>query len=335
MTSSRMRAVTYHRYGGPEVLSVGEVERPRPGADELLIRVEAAEATKTDCEMRSFRHTVKWFKWPLRVAVGLVRPRRPVLGMYFAGTVEAVGDRVRDVAPGDDVYGSTGMRRGAYGQYVVVGAKAAIAAKPSTMSFAEAAAVPLGALNARHFLRAADVGPGERVLVNGAGGAIGAFGVQIAATMGGVVTGVDAAHKEAFVRSMGAAEFVDYRTRTAVDLDDRFDVIFDMVPSSPVSAMLDLLAPRGRYAHGNPRLTTLLRAPIVNRRGDRRMIVRFAPETRADLRELATWIDAGDVRPIVDRVLPMDDAAEAHRLVDTEERVGAIVLAIGDRADER
>ena len=195
--------------------------------------------------------------------------------------------------------------------------------------------MPLGAFNARHFLRAAGVRPGERVLVNGAGGVIGAFGVQIAAMMGGLVTGVDAAHKEGFVRSMGAQDFVDYRTRSVTDLDARFDVIFDMVPSSSVPAMMDLLTPHGRYAHGNPRLTTLLRAPIVNRRDDRRMIVRFAPETRADLRDLAASIDAGDLGPIVDRVLPMDAAPEAHRLVDSEERLGAIVLAIGDRAHER
>ncbi|NNE12142.1 MAG: NAD(P)-dependent alcohol dehydrogenase [Ilumatobacter sp.] len=330
-----MRAVTYERYGGPDVLSVDEVERPVPGPKQLLIEVEAVEATKTDCELRSFRHDVKWFKVPLRLAVGVFRPRSKVLGMYFAGTIAAVGADVDDFAVGDAVYGSSGLRGGAYGEYVAVPAKAVLSAKPATLTFAEAAAVPLGALNALHFMRLADVRPGERVLVNGAGGVIGAFGVQIATAMGGAVTGVDAAHKQQFVRSQGAVDFVDYRTTNVIDLDERFDVIFDMIPSASVSAMLDLLTPHGRYAHGNPRLTTLLRSPLVNRRSDRQMIVRFAAESRAGLRELADRFDTGELRPIVDRILPMEDAAEAHRLVETEQRIGAVVLAIGDRAHER
>ena len=263
------------------------------------------------------------------------RPRRPILGIYLAGTVDSVGADVDGFAPGDAVYGSVGLRRGAYGEYAVAPATAPLAPKPSTMTFAEAAAVPLGALNALHFMREVDVRPGERVLVVGAGGVIGAYAVQIARMLGAEVTGVDAAHKETFVRSMGAARFVDYRRRDVTELDDRFDVVFDMVPRHRLGPMLDLLEPGGRYAHGNPRLSTLMRARYTSRRTGTSVIVKMAPETRAALRELAEMIDDGRIAPIVDRVLPMDEVREAHRLVESEERVGAIVLAIGPRANER
>ena len=246
--------------------------------------------------------------------------------------VEAVGSNVTDFEPGDEIYGTTGLRRGAYGQFVALPGKAVIAPKPATMTFAEAAALPLGGVNGLDFMRRAKVGPGDRVLITGAGGVIGAYGVQVATTLGAEVTGVDAAHKEAFVRSQGAEHFIDYRQQDVTALDQQFDVIFDMVPSNDVSSMLDLLVDGGRYAHGNPRLMTMLRARR-SRSDGKRMITSPADETRDILRELAAMADAGEIKPIVDQVLPMDEAAEAHRLVDTEERIGAIVLAIGDHAD--
>ncbi len=334
MAGETMRAIIYRTYGGPEVLSVAELARPKPADGQLLIRVQAAEASKSDTEMRSFTYGVKWFWLPMRLALGVRRPRRGLLGIYFAGVVEAVGPDVRGFEAGDEVYGSAGLRLGAYAEYLVLPAKAVIAAKPSSMTFAEAAAVPLGALNALHFLRRAEVKPGDQVLINGAGGVIGAYGVQVAQMMGGEVTGVDAAHKESFVRSMGASAFLDYQTTDLTTLDSRYDVIFDMVPSTSVSQMLDLLKPGGRYANGNPRLKTLLRAPL-SRFTDKRIHVAFADESRAGLEELAAMIDAGELSSIVGQVLSMEQAPEAHRLVDTEQRVGAIVLAIGPDATEQ
>ena len=327
-----MRAVIYRAYGGPDVLSVAELTRPRPADDQILIRVEAAEVSKTDTEMRSFRYDVKWFWLPLRLVLGVRRPRRSVLGSYFSGVVEAVGPEVSGCAVGDEVYGATGLRLGAYGEFVVLPASAVIAAKPTSMTFAEAAAVPLGAINALHFLRRAEVEPGDSVLIIGAGGVIGAYGVQVARMMDGEVTGVDAAHKESFVRSMGATDFVDYQTTDVTSLHNRYDVIFDMVPSTPVSQILALLKPGGRYSHGNPRLTTMMRARLSRFTGERIQTAN-AHENRAVLDELAAMIDAGELSSIVDRVLPMEQASEAHRLVETEQRVGAIVLAIGPDAN--
>lgn len=334
-----MQAVLYERYGGPEVLKPGFIDRPEPKPDELLVRVQAVEATKTDCEMRSFDQAVKWFWVPLRLLLGIFRPRSPVLGMYFAGEVVTIGADVDRFTIGDAIYGSTGLGRGAYAEYVTVSAKAPVALKPTTMTFAQAAAVPLGAVNAVHFMELADIEPGDRVLVNGAGGVIGAYAVQVARSMGADVTGVDAGHKEAFVRSMGASEFIDYQTSdvaaAAERSDAKFDVVFDMVPSTSVRRMLKLLGPGGRYVNGNPRLATMLRAPFVTRFTDKTMLIRFAAETGDFLARIASMIDAGRLGPIVDRVLPLAEAAQGHRLVDSEQRIGAIVLAVGERANER
>ncbi|MFG1926874.1 NAD(P)-dependent alcohol dehydrogenase [Cryptosporangium sp. NPDC048952] len=318
-----MKAVTYTRYGGPDVLQLADVSTPAPGDREVLIRVRAAEATKSDCELRSFRSSVKWTWLPLRVALGVLRPRRRILGMYFAGEVVSVGGRVTSFAPGDEVYGCTGLRLGAYGEYLVLPERAAIGPKPRTMNFTEAAAVPLGGLNALHFLRRAGIEPGEQVLINGAGGSIGAHAVQIARSMGGQVTAVDHRIKEDLVRRLGAGDFVDYTTDDVTALGRSFDVIFDMVAGSSYRGLIGMLRPGGRYLHGNPRLSVLLRSVL-----HKTVTVAFASETRQDLAALTRMIDAGEIQSIVDRVYPMAEAADAHRRVETEQRLGAVVIAI-------
>ncbi|HEX6379644.1 MAG TPA: NAD(P)-dependent alcohol dehydrogenase [Acidimicrobiia bacterium] len=325
-----MKAVTYTRYGGPEVLRLADVPTPVPGDQDVLIRVRAAEATKGDCELRSFRYSVKWFWLPLRVAVGISRPRRRILGMYFAGEVVSVGGRVTRFAPGDQVYGSAGLRQGAYGEYVALPDRATIGPKPRNMTFTEAAAVPLGGLNALHFMRRAAIKPGEQVLINGAGGSIGAHAVQIAHSMGAQVTAVDHGIKEDLVRALGAGDFLDYTTGDVTATGRRFDVIFDMVPGSPYRRLVGMLNPGGRYLNGNPRLSVLARSVLTTRLTDKTVTVALAPETTEALATLTEMIEAGKIQSIVDRVYPMTEAADAHRRVETEQRLGAIVLTIGE-----
>ena len=191
-----MKAITYANYGSPEVLQTREQEKPVPKADEVLIRVQAAEATKADVEMRRFKFAVKWFWLPLRIVFGLRKPKRQILGGYFSGEVESFGTDVTQFSTGDQVFGSAALRLGAYGEYVALPASYAIVAKPTNMSFAEAAAVPLGGFNALHFMRLAEIRPGNQVLINGAGGSIGLHCVQIAKSMGAEVTVVDSTIKE-------------------------------------------------------------------------------------------------------------------------------------------
>jgi NADPH:quinone reductase-like Zn-dependent oxidoreductase len=323
-----VRAIVYDRYGPPDVLHVREVATPAPGDDELLIRVHAAEATKADCELRSFRLPVRWTWLPLRIGWGLLRPRKRILGGYFAGEVAAVGRGVSRFKPGDEVFGTAQLRFGAYGEYVCLPASYTIVPKPRNLSFEEAAAVPLGGLNALHFLRKADIREGEKVLVNGAGGSIGTFGVQIARAMGAEVTAVDAAHKEAMLRRIGARHFVDYAREDFAEGGRSYDVILSTVARASYSRCIGALRPKGRYLLANPRVSDMLRSVFTSRTTDKTAVFAFAGEREEELLVLKEMIEAGTIRPVVDRVYPMEQAAEAHRRVETEQRSGLVVISL-------
>lgn len=329
-----MEAIVYSNYGAPEVLQIAEVPNPVPKDGEVLIRVRAAEATKSDCEMRSFKYSVKWFWLPLRLALGVRKPRRRILGGYFSGEIVSTGKDVTRFSAGDQVFGSASLRLGGYGEYVALPASATVVPKPSNMSFVEAAAVPLGGLNALHFMRLARIQPGETVLINGAGGSIGAYAVQIAKSMGAEVTAVDTTIKEDGIRRFGADHFIDYTKESFADVERTYDVIFDMVPGSSYSACMKALKPSGRYFTGNPRLVTMLRSVFTTRFTDRTARFAFARETQEELSALKALIEDGSIGSIVDSVYPMTQAAEAHRRVEAELRVGAIVIAIGDASDD-
>lgn len=325
-----MKAITYLDYGPPGVLHLSDVEKPVPKDDEILIRVRAAEATKADVEMRSFRFAVKWFWLPLRLALGVRRPRRQILGGYFSGEIDSVGRNVCEFSKGDQVFGATGLRFGAYGEFVALPASSTVVSKPRNMSFAEAAAVPLGGLNALHFMRLAAIKAGDKVLINGAGGSIGAHAVQIAKSIGAKVTAVDSGIKEDLLRQLGADEFIDYMKADFTAMGRTYDVIFDMVAGSSYSACIKTLNPSGRYLTGNPRLSVMLRSVITTRFSDKTARFRFAEETREELHALREMIEDGTIRPIVDKVYSMQQAADAHSRVETEQRLGAVVLAIGE-----
>lgn len=324
-----MKAITYAKYGPPEVLHVQELEKPVPRDDEVLIRVRAAEATKADCELRSFKFAVKWFWLPLRIALGITKPKRAVLGGYFSGEVDSLGKNVTRLSIGEQVFGAAQLRMGAYAEFICLPASYSIVTKPDNMSFTDAAAVPLGGLNALHFLRRADVRPGDEVLINGAGGSIGAHAVQIAKAMGADVTAVDKTIKEDFVRGLGADGFIDYTKQDFTSMGRTYDVIFDMVPGSSYGACIKLLNAGGRYLSGNPRLSVLLRAPLTTLFSKKKAIVAFARESREELLALKEMIERGQIQTIVDEIYSMERAADAHRRVDTEQRLGAIVIAIG------
>ncbi|MFT7219588.1 MAG: NADPH:quinone reductase-like Zn-dependent oxidoreductase [Candidatus Azotimanducaceae bacterium] len=329
-----MKAITFARYGSPDVLQLDELEKPVPKNDEILICVQAAEATKGDVEMRSFKFAVKWFWIPLRIVFGLRKPKRPILGGYFSGYVKSFGKDVTQFSVGDQIYGAAALRLGAYAQYVALPASYAIAAKPANMSFAQAAAVPLGGLNALHFMRNAGILPGEKILINGAGGSIGAHGLQIAKSMGAEVTVVDSAIKEEMLRRLGADHFVDYMKEDFAKIGRSYDVIFDMVASSSYSDCIKILNSGGRYLSCNPRLSVMIRSVLTTRFTDKTARFAFADETKADLLILKEMIEEGKITSIVDRIYPMEQAVDAHIRVETEQRIGAVVIAIGDQFDE-
>jgi NADPH:quinone reductase-like Zn-dependent oxidoreductase len=324
-----MKGVVYTKYGSPDVLELKEVEKPIPKDDEVLIKVHAAEATKTDCELRSFNFPVKWFWLPLRIAMGLIKPKKQILGGYFAGEVESVGKDVSKFKKGDQVFGTTRLRMGAYGEYVCLPASYTLVPKPFNVSFEEAAAVPLGGLNALHFLRKANIRKGEKVLVNGAGGSIGTFGVQIAKAMGAEVTAVDSTIKEEMLRRIGADHFFDYTKEDFTKSRKTYDVIFDMVAKSSYSECLKALNPKGRYLMANPRMSDMLRSVLTSKFTDKTAIFVFAGEKEEELLALKEMIEEGKIKSIVDKIYPFEQVAEAHRRVETEQRLGPVVISVG------
>ncbi len=326
-----MKAVVYTKYGSPEVLQLKEIEKPVPKSDEILIRIHAAEATKADCELRSFNFQVKWFWLPLRIAMGPIKPKKSVLGGYFSGEVESSGIEITKFKAGDQVFGSAGFRLGAYAEYVCLPGSYTIVPKPKNMTFEEAAAVPLGGLNALHFIRKANIKSGERVLINGAGGSIGTFAVQIAKGMGAEVTAVDSTIKEQMLRRIGADHFFDYTQDDFTRSDQTYDVIFDMVPRSSYSNCIRVLNPQGRYLMGNPRVSDMLRAVLTSLFTDKTAIFAFAEEKEEELLALKEMIEENKVISVVDKIYPMEQVAEAHRRVEAEQRLGIVVISLGMR----
>jgi NADPH:quinone reductase-like Zn-dependent oxidoreductase len=323
-----MKAIVYTKYGSPDVLQVKEVDKPTPKDDEVLIKVHAAEVTKADCEMRSFNFQVKWFWLPLRLALGLIKPKKHILGGYFAGEVESVGKDVSKFKKRDQVFGTTKLRLGAYGEYVCLPASYTLVPKPYNVSFEEAAAVPLGGLNALHFLRKANIQNGEKVLVNGAGGSIGTFGVQIAKAMGAEVTAVDSAIKEEMLRRIGADHFIDYTKEDFTKCGQTYDVIFSMVAKSSYSECIKALKPKGRYLMANPRISDMLRSVLTSQFTDKTAIFVFAGEKEEELFALKEMIEKGKIKSIVDKIYSFEQAAEAHRRVETEKRLGTVVISV-------
>ncbi len=323
-----MKAIVYTKYGSPDVLQIKEVEKPTPKEDEVLIKVHAAEVTKADCEMRSFNFPVKWFWLPMRVAFGLTKPKKQVLGGYFAGEVESVGKDVSKFKTGDQVFGSTQLRLGAYGEYVCLPDSYTLVSKPFNVSFEEAAAVPLGGLNALHFMRKANIQNGEKVLINGAGGSIGTFGVQIAKSMGAEVTAVDSAIKEEMLRRIGADHFIDYTKEDFTKSSKTYDVIFSMVANTSYSKCVKALNPKGRYLMANPRISDMLRSILTSMFTDKTAIFVFAGEKEEELLALKEMIEEGKIKSIVDKIYSFEQVAEAHRRVETEQRLGTIVISV-------
>lgn len=318
-----MRAATFSRFGGPEVVTVHEVPTPAPAAGELLVRVAAASVGSSDAAGRSGEPRFA------RLMFGLRGPREKVLGSDFAGTVEAVGEGVTEFAVGDRVFGATGARMGGHAEFVVVAAAGAVASLPAEVSAPQAVALADGAMTALPFLR--DTGrirPGMRVLVNGASGAVGAAGVQLAKHAGAHVTAVTSTPNRELVAGLGADRVIDYTTTDFTTLPDRFDIVFDAVGLSSFARVRRILAPEGRYLTTVPGVV-LLQALLTRRARISFTGLRSDESKRPDLAELALLTASGVLQPLIDSVYPLDAIGEAYARVDSGRKRGTVVLAFG------
>jgi len=261
-----------------------------------------------------------------------VRPRVRILGQEFAGEVESLGDEATSFAPGDRVYGTTGIGLGAYAEYVRVGGRRAgsvVAPMPAAMSYAEAAAVPYGASEALRFLRKAGIGAEQRILIIGAGGSFGTYAVQLAKQAGAEVVAVDSTGKLEMLREIGADQVIDYTERDFTDDAGTFDIVFDVVCRAPFGRVVRLLRPRGRYVLANPRTSHFIRGLWTSLTGDKKVIFSSGTGTGEHLRAVTDLIEAGELRPVIDRQYPFEQMAEAHRYAETEQKKGNIVIVVG------
>ncbi len=322
-----MRAAVYHEYGSPEVIQIEDIEKPTPKDHQVLVRIRASTVGTWDCEARSFSFPL-WFWLPLRMAMGIRKPRWPVLGQELAGEIESIGKDVTRFKPGDRVFASVGLGFGAHAEYACLSSKRTVAHMPQNMSYAEATSIPTGGDNALHFLRLAEVQPDERVLVNGAGGNIGVLAVQLAKHYGADVTAVDSAEKLDVLRDLGADHVIDYVASDFTRAGKTYDVIFDLVPRSSYSGAIAVLNPKGRYIVANPLFASLLRARWTNRMSDKKVLTQFAGSKPEDLVILKNLAEAGEIRAAIDRQFPLEKAAEAHAYVDGGHRKGAVVLTM-------
>jgi NADPH:quinone reductase-like Zn-dependent oxidoreductase len=313
-----MRAAVVHEYGAPGVVRVVDIDTPTPGAKDVLVRIRATAVTAADSRIRGARFP-RGFAPFARLAFGLRRPRRTVLGNAFSGVVEALGPKVTGIAVGDEVAGTTGLRMGTHAEYAVVPASRVVA-KPAGVSHDDAAGVLFGGSTALFFLRdKATVGPGTRVLVNGASGAIGTSAVQLAKHAGATVTGVTSGANADLVRSLGADHVIDHTTTDLASVTERYDVVLDTVGTLSPASGRRLLADGGVLLLAAADLGEFLRA-----RGDVR--VGTAPERVETARELLDLVASGALRVVLDRVVPLDDVVAAHERTDSGRKVGNIVL---------
>jgi NADPH:quinone reductase-like Zn-dependent oxidoreductase len=326
-----MKAIVWTKYGPPEGLELREVEKPTPKTDEVLVKVHATTVTAGDCEARRLEFPLG-LGFAIRLYAGLIRPVRvTILGQELAGEIEAVGKDVRLFKEGDQVFASTGFGFGAYAEYKCLPERpdmGVLALKPVNMTYEEAAAVPVGGLEALHFLRQGDLQSGRKVLINGAGGSIGTIGVQLAKYYGAEVTAVDSSAKLDMLRSIGADHVIDYTQEDFTKRGETYDVIFDVVGKAPFSGSMRSLSENGVYLLGNPRLSLIVRGRWTSMTSSKRVISGAASHKTADLLFLKELIESGKLRTVIDRRYPLEQMAEAHRYVEGGGKKGNVVITV-------
>ncbi len=323
-----MKAIVCTRYGSPDTLELREVDQPVPQPDEVLIRVRVATISPADIAARTGQ------PWFARLAFGLTKPKKTVLGSEFSGVIEAVGANVDNFAPGDEVFGASGDDFGCHAEFVCMSKDEAIVRKPSSLSHEDAAALGDGALTALPFLR--DLGKlhsGQDVLINGASGAVGSAAVQLAKHYGAMVTGVCSTANVEFVTSLGADHVIDYRKEDFTALSRRYDIVFDTVGKSSFSQSRRVLKPGGIYLRTIPTFAVLLQMLTTKRFGQKKAAIGFMglrpPHKKiADLRLLAELFDQGTVKPFIGKRFPMTEYVRAHELVESGHKQGNVVLTM-------
>lgn len=322
-----MRAAVYRSFGGPDVVRVEQLPKPVPGRNEVLIRVHAATVSVGDYRMRT-RDLPKGLEFFGPLTIGIFAPRKKILGMDFAGVIEAVGEAVTRFKPGDAVVGLTGMTFGGHAEYITLSESAAMVEKPEGWSFADAVALVFGGHTVAECIRQCPIKPGDEVLVNGASGAVGTSAVQVAKHFGAVVTAVTSAGNAELVRGLGADHVIDYKAEDFARNGKHYDVIFECVGNAPFERVEQSLKPGGALLLVIVDLRGMLNAGKNSRQSGKRVIpISFKPRPEDVAFEIELARE-GALRPVIDRIYPLDQVVEAHRHVATGRKRGSVVLQL-------
>jgi NADPH:quinone reductase-like Zn-dependent oxidoreductase len=323
-----MKAIVRHTFGPPEVLELQEVEKPNPTDEDVLVRVHAASVNRQDW------YVLTGTPYIGRTGMGLRKPKQPVLGADFAGTVEAVGNDVTQFRPGDEVFG---CRSGAFAEYVCVPEDGAVVPKPANVTFEHAAAVPVAALTALQGLRdKGQLRSGQKVLINGASGGVGTFAVQIAKALGADVTGVSSTANVDTARSIGADRVVDYTREDFTRNDQRHDVLLDVAGSrswseykrvlNPEATLVLIGGPKGSRLTGP--LGHIAKVRLAAMRSSQKVVFFLAQPEKADLAALRELLEAGKVTPVIDRRYELSETADALAYMGEGHAQGKIVITV-------
>jgi NADPH:quinone reductase-like Zn-dependent oxidoreductase len=323
-----MKAAVRSRYGSPDVITLQEVEAPVPNDDEVLIEVQATTVNRTDCGYLRGMPRVG------RLAYGIRGPKHPILGNEFAGRIVAIGAEVGSYAVGDDVFGYNEATFGAHADYLAMPASGMMAVMPAGLSYTDAAPTAEGAHYALNILRKAHVGPGTRMMVYGATGAIGSAAVQLAKHMGAEVTAICGTDHMAFVQSLGPDRVIDYMKDDFTSGDQgTYNFVFDAVGKRTFGECKPMLKPGGIYCSSDvgPRWENVYLALWTMRFGEHKLIFPIPRTSREDMDYLKGLVESGAFRPVIDRTYPLDRIVEAFRYVETGMKVGNVVITVRDQ----
>lgn len=326
-----MKAAVWTKYGSPEGLQIKEVEKPVPQDHEVLIKIHATTVTAGDCEMRSLKLALG-LGFLMRMYNGIKAPRRiTILGQELAGEIEAVGRDVQSFKVGDQVFAATDAGLGAYAQYIClpeISKEVMLALKPSNLTFEQAATVPVGGLEALHFLRRVNPRKGQKILINGAGGSIGTFAIQLAKHFGAEVTAVDSTRKLDMMHSIGADHVIDYTREDFTRYSYTYDVIFDVVGRAPFYRSKRSLNKQGFFLIANPKFSKMIRGRWTSLTSSKRVIFWTLGRKVEALHHLRELIEADKIMPVIDRQYPLEQIAEAHRYVESGQKSGSVVITV-------
>ncbi len=322
-----MKAIMYERYGPPEVLQLREIEKPSPKDNEVLIKICATTVTSGDWRVRSLTVPVG-FRLIMRLVFGISKPKQPILGTELAGVVETIGKEVKKFKVGDQVFAFNDAAMGCYAEYKCMAEDGAIALKPPSLTYGEAAALSFGGTTALDFFRRAKLQRDERVLVNGASGGVGTAAVQLARHFGAEVTGVCSTSNVELVRALGASHVIDYTQADFTQNGEAYDLIVDTAGSAPFSRCNGSLKSGGRLLMVLAGLPEMLRAPWVSMTSSKKIIAGPASACVDDLHFLAGLAEAGEFKPVVDRCYPFEQIVEAHRYVDAGHKRGNVIISL-------